>query len=366
MLVPTTAGVEVLDGATGTELTVLSPDLGFQNSPLVTDDPDGDIGITVAGYDGNDQGEIRHYEITRLRRSRRGRARRRGRCSTTTRSAPVSPAALPSAPHRAPCPLAPSRGTRWRRRTAGSSPSAPRSAARPARLRSPRAGGGDGDGSRHRRLLAGGCRRRGLRLRRRPVRGVDGRSARWPNPSSPWPPRATVGATGSSAPTGACSPSATPGTSARCPPCTCRAPIVGIAPSVDGAGLLARGCRRRRVRLRRRPVLRLHGQASSSTRRSWALAVDVTTAGYWLVGADGGVFAFGAHVLRFAGRARTSPRPVVSVAATTDGYGYWLVGADGGRVRLRRRALRRLDGADPSGRPGTRPSLPDRGVGTAR
>ena len=43
---------------------MLSPDLGFQNSPLVTADPDGHIGITVAGYDGNDQGEIRHYEIT--------------------------------------------------------------------------------------------------------------------------------------------------------------------------------------------------------------------------------------------------------------------------------------------------------------
>ena len=63
VLVPTTAGVEVLDGASGAELTVLSPDLGFQNSPLVTDDPNGEIGITVAGYDGTNRGEVRHYEI---------------------------------------------------------------------------------------------------------------------------------------------------------------------------------------------------------------------------------------------------------------------------------------------------------------
>lgn len=62
LLVPTTHGVEVLDD-TGQEVTVLAPDLGFQNSPLVTDDANGTVGITVAGYDGNNEGVIRHYEI---------------------------------------------------------------------------------------------------------------------------------------------------------------------------------------------------------------------------------------------------------------------------------------------------------------
>ena len=74
VLVPTTAGVEVLDGASGAELTVLSPDLGFQNSPLVTDDPNGDIGITVAGYDGTNQGEITALRDPRVRRCRGRRA----------------------------------------------------------------------------------------------------------------------------------------------------------------------------------------------------------------------------------------------------------------------------------------------------
>ncbi|MGH9291833.1 MAG: fibronectin type III domain-containing protein, partial [Acidimicrobiales bacterium] len=62
LLVPTTHGVEVLTEA-GQEVTVLAPDLGLQNSPLVTADANGTIGITVAGYNGNDQGVIRHFEI---------------------------------------------------------------------------------------------------------------------------------------------------------------------------------------------------------------------------------------------------------------------------------------------------------------
>ncbi len=52
--------------------------------------------------------------------------------------------------------------------------------------------------------------------------------------------------------------------------------------------------------------------------------------GYWLVGADGGVFAFGDA--RYLGSAAALPLagPVMGIAATRDGLGYWLVGADGG------------------------------------
>jgi hypothetical protein len=63
VLVPTTHGVEVLDGESGAEVTVLGGLLGFQNSPLVTEDPDGTIGITIAGYDGDNEGIVMHYEI---------------------------------------------------------------------------------------------------------------------------------------------------------------------------------------------------------------------------------------------------------------------------------------------------------------
>jgi hypothetical protein len=61
--------------------------------------------------------------------------------------------------------------------------------------------------------------------------------------------------------------------------------------------------------------------------------------GYWLVGADGGVFAFGDAT--FMGNTYTDnitgltgPRPlaapIIAIVPTADGGGYWLVGADGG------------------------------------
>ena len=64
VLVPTTHGVEVLDGKSGTEVAVLGNLFGFQNSPLVTDDPNGSVGITIAGYEGSNQGIVEHFEVT--------------------------------------------------------------------------------------------------------------------------------------------------------------------------------------------------------------------------------------------------------------------------------------------------------------
>ncbi len=71
VLVPTTAGVEIFDGVSGAVVAELNADssdvngiLGFINSPLVTDDADGDVGITVAGYTyDTDQGVVEHFEI---------------------------------------------------------------------------------------------------------------------------------------------------------------------------------------------------------------------------------------------------------------------------------------------------------------
>jgi hypothetical protein len=52
--------------------------------------------------------------------------------------------------------------------------------------------------------------------------------------------------------------------------------------------------------------------------------------GYWLVGADGGIFAFGDASFFGSTGALALTRPEVGMAASRDGGGYWLVAADGG------------------------------------
>ena len=52
--------------------------------------------------------------------------------------------------------------------------------------------------------------------------------------------------------------------------------------------------------------------------------------GYWLVGADGGVFSFGFAGFHGSTGGLTLQRPIVGIAATPDRQGYWLVASDGG------------------------------------
>ena len=66
VIVPTTNGIDIFDGRSGAQVATLGADYGFQSSPLVTDDPDGHIGITGAGYlqrRHSDTGVITHWEI---------------------------------------------------------------------------------------------------------------------------------------------------------------------------------------------------------------------------------------------------------------------------------------------------------------
>ncbi|MGE3835921.1 MAG: M23 family metallopeptidase, partial [Acidimicrobiia bacterium] len=60
------------------------------------------------------------------------------------------------------------------------------------------------------------------------------------------------------------------------------------------------------------------------------MAATPSGAGYWLVAADGGVFAFGDAVFRGSTGAVRLNQPVVGMAATPSGAGYRLVAADGG------------------------------------
>jgi len=62
------------------------------------------------------------------------------------------------------------------------------------------------------------------------------------------------------------------------------------------------------------------------------IAATKDGAGYWLVASDGGVFSYGDAIFRGSAGALTLASPIVGIASTgtQDAGGYWLVGADGG------------------------------------
>ncbi len=89
VVVPTTLGVEILDGKTGDIVADFDDGsgnggvpagevYGFQNAPLITADPNGTIGITVAGYfalvGGGVQGIVQHFEVSATSGTRVGEA----------------------------------------------------------------------------------------------------------------------------------------------------------------------------------------------------------------------------------------------------------------------------------------------------
>ena len=59
------------------------------------------------------------------------------------------------------------------------------------------------------------------------------------------------------------------------------------------------------------------------------MAPDPVTGGYWLIGSDGGVFSFGAPFFGSTGNIHLN-QPVVAMQSTGDGGGYWFVASDGG------------------------------------
>ncbi len=120
------------------------------------------------------------------------------------------------------------------------------------------------------------------------------------------------------------------------------APVVGMAADPDGRRLLAGRLRRRHLRLRRRRLPRLDRRPAPQRAGRRHGRRPPTGQGYWLVGSDGGIFAFGDAP--FQGQCRrplTLNAPVVGMAADPATGGYWLVGGRRRRVRLRRPVRRR-------------------------
>jgi hypothetical protein len=67
VVAPTTSGAEILNGKNGHLVAILEVGVGLQNAPLITRDPNGTIGITVAGYNGYNQGVVEHWEMANRR-----------------------------------------------------------------------------------------------------------------------------------------------------------------------------------------------------------------------------------------------------------------------------------------------------------
>jgi hypothetical protein len=81
--------------------------------------------------------------------------------------------------------------------------------------------------------------------------------------------------------------------------------------------------------------LRLAQGLPAGTRCSYgtnpkATPTSKSAAGYWVLGADGGVFSFGAAKFHGSTGGVKLNKPIVGMAATPKGDGYWLVASDGG------------------------------------
>ena len=97
----------------------------------------------------------------------------------------------------------------------------------------------------------------------------------------------------------------------------------------DGSRLLGVHRSGQRVRLRDRGLLRI-AERDPLTGPIYDSVATPSGHGYWMVGNDGGVFAFGdAHFYGSMGGIPLN-RQVMAMAPDPDGVGYWLVASDGG------------------------------------
>jgi hypothetical protein len=344
VIVPTTAGLEILDGETGAELIHVDDGsgdggvaagqvYGFQNAPLVTDDPDGAIGITVAGYfavpdspDHDVQGMVQHFSV---QGSNGALVNEAGGWPQFHHDAQLSGFAGTATAQLPGCQIPP--------------------AASDGYLTVAADGGVFSFGGQQY------CGSTGNIALNKPVVGL----AMTPDNGGYWLVAADGGVFcfgtapfyGSTGAIDLNQPivgmAATPdghgywlvaadggvftfgdaqfyGSGASVP----GVHVIGLASTPDGEGyweatsngtVLAFG------------DAGFFGDAHSLTLAApiVGLAPDPATGGYWLVGADGGVFDFNAPFLGSAGGIPLR-QPVVGLEATDDGEGYWLVAADGG------------------------------------
>jgi hypothetical protein len=362
VIVPTVKGIWILDGQTGAVVATFDDGsgnagvpsgkvFGFQNAPLVTADPNGTIGITVAGYfaipgsGGDAQGIVQHFEVTGSVGSRAGEA---GGWPQFHHDAALS-GFIGGGSTLGPCHRPP--------------------AAQNGYLTVASDGG----------IFAFGqdfCGSTGSIALNKPVVGmaaVPGQGGYWLVASDggvfDYGDAGFYGSTGSlhlNAPV--VGMAATPdgkgywlvasdggiftygdagfyGSAANVP----GQDIVGMAATPDGLGYWL---------VSTTGTVFSYGDANfAGDTRSLHLngsivgiTPDPVTGGYWLVGSDGGVFSFGAPFYGSTGSIRLN-QPVVAMQSTGDGQGYWFVASDGGIFSYGDAPFRGSMGGQPLNRP---------------
>ena len=295
VLVPTIDGLDILDGRSGALLTTLdgpgAGDLGLQNSALVTDDPNGTVGITLAGYFApGPTGRIDHFEV-----------------AGSDGAAAVAGAAWPMFHH-----------DPQLTGDAGGTPapgSVPACAVPSAALAGYELVGADGGVSTYPTPGQPFCGSAGGVPLDRPVVGA----ATSPSTGGYW----LVASDGGIFAYGQAGFHGSMGGSPL------NQPIVGMAATPDGGGywlvasdggIFAFGDARFEGSMGGRHL----------SRPIVGMARDPGSGGYWLVASDGGVFSYGGAPYRGSTGGTVLAAPVVGLAATAGGSGYRMVAQDGG------------------------------------
>jgi len=106
-------------------------------------------------------------------------------------------------------------------------------------------------------------------------------------------------------------------------------PVVGVASTPDGLGYWAVGSDGGIFAFGNAPF---EGSTGAIHLDAPIVGMAATSdgGGYWLVASDGGIFAFGDAVFLGSMGGRPLNQPIVGMAATPSGHGYWLVATDGG------------------------------------
>jgi hypothetical protein len=335
VIVPTINGTFIFDGITGAQVDVLDPNLGLQNAPLVSSDPNGTVGITLAGYVAAGSpvhlyGRIEHFEIPSSNGALAvGRGswpmfhhdpQLTGNAGGTTPRGSVAACDVPGAANRGYNLVASDGGVF----SFGGAPFC--GSTGNIRLNAPvvgaamaRSTGGYWEVASDGGIFAFGQAGFHGSMGGRPLNSPIVAMATTPDGQGYWEVASDGGifAFGDAGYYGSMG-----GRSLR-------APIVGISPSTNGdgyrlvasdGGVFAFGYAPFLGSMGGRP---LHAPIVGLTN-------DTNTGGYWEVGSDGGIFAFGGAP--FLGSAGGYPlnAPIVGMTATSNGSGYRFVASDGG------------------------------------